>query len=63
MTGCGSLAGKPGEYLVRGDADDLPAIEPFARVLAGRGVRHSLELYRDEALIAYFHHQMPQPPG
>lgn len=56
---------EPAEYLVRGDADRLGQLEPFARALSAAlteaGVRHRLEVYaEDESLAAYLHHQWPQ---
>ncbi len=56
---------EPTEYLVRGDADRLVQLEPFARALsaalAKAGVRHRLEVYaEDESLAAYLDHAWPQ---
>lgn len=59
---------EPTEYLIRGDADGLDALDPFARTLSAAltqaGVRHRLEVYgEDESLAAYHHHQWPQSAG
>jgi hypothetical protein len=59
---------EPGEYLARGDADTVDALEPVARALSGAltglGMRHRLEVYDDDGtLAAYFHHQFPQDEG
>jgi hypothetical protein len=56
---------EPPEYLVRGDADRLAELGPFARALsaalAKAGVRHRLEVYgEDESLALYLHHAWPQ---
>lgn len=62
---CSLERASPSEYLVRGDAEGVEALETYARALsaalAGLGVRHRLELYDEEgALAAYVHHQWPR---
>ena len=53
------------EYLVRGDADTLDELAALAGMLSAAltslEMRHSLELYADDAPAAYFHHQQPRP--